>query len=204
MVSSIFLWNRRKTLTGSPDPTRANGTNKPCNRLLPHTYWRWVYRNLSHGNKCVRLHETTLFVVVINVSASIDLALNQFKITSLVTKKNNVVFVDVVSFLVTFRNNNGQKRSENLKQQFLNACDSLSSQWMKSSSVYYKSWPLRVLQRRRFLPWRHTRWRRSRSRLGLTCWHVLPGRKEAWVLFYRSLSRPLGGQCLMFVYCYVT
>ena len=24
------LWNRRKTLTGSPDPTRANGTNKPC------------------------------------------------------------------------------------------------------------------------------------------------------------------------------
>ena len=87
MVSSIFLWNRRKTLTGSPDPTRANGTNKPCNRLLPHTYWRWVYRNLSHGNKCVRLHETTLFVVVINVSASIDLALNQFKITSLVTKK---------------------------------------------------------------------------------------------------------------------
>ena len=25
-----LLWNRRKTLTGSPDPTRANGTNKPC------------------------------------------------------------------------------------------------------------------------------------------------------------------------------
>ena len=24
-----LLWNRRKTLTGSPDPTRANGTNKP-------------------------------------------------------------------------------------------------------------------------------------------------------------------------------
>ena len=24
------LLNRRKTLTGSPDPTRANGTNKPC------------------------------------------------------------------------------------------------------------------------------------------------------------------------------
>ena len=27
-----LLWNRRKTLTGSPDPTRANGTNKPCTR----------------------------------------------------------------------------------------------------------------------------------------------------------------------------
>ena len=25
-----LLWNRRRTLTGSPDPTRANGTNKPC------------------------------------------------------------------------------------------------------------------------------------------------------------------------------
>ena len=25
-----LLWNRRKTLTGSPDPTRANGTNRPC------------------------------------------------------------------------------------------------------------------------------------------------------------------------------
>ena len=25
-----LLWNRRKTLTGLPDPTRANGTNKPC------------------------------------------------------------------------------------------------------------------------------------------------------------------------------
>ena len=28
-----LLWNRRKTLTGSPDPTRANGTNKPCTQL---------------------------------------------------------------------------------------------------------------------------------------------------------------------------
>ena len=25
-----LLCNRRKTLIGSPDPTRANGTNKPC------------------------------------------------------------------------------------------------------------------------------------------------------------------------------
>ena len=27
------LWNRRKTLTGSPDPTSANGTNKSCNGI---------------------------------------------------------------------------------------------------------------------------------------------------------------------------
>ena len=25
-----LLWNRRKTLSGSPDPTHANGTNRPC------------------------------------------------------------------------------------------------------------------------------------------------------------------------------
>ena len=28
------LWNRRKTLTGSPDPMRANGTNKPCTTYI--------------------------------------------------------------------------------------------------------------------------------------------------------------------------
>ena len=31
------LCNRRKTLTGSPDPTRANGTNKPCISSPLHT-----------------------------------------------------------------------------------------------------------------------------------------------------------------------
>ena len=30
-VSSVFVVYRRKTLTGSPDPTHANGTDKPCN-----------------------------------------------------------------------------------------------------------------------------------------------------------------------------
>ena len=30
-LNPVYLfWNRSKTLTGSPDPTRANGTNKPC------------------------------------------------------------------------------------------------------------------------------------------------------------------------------
>ena len=29
-VSSVFVVYRRKTLTGSPDPMHANGTNKPC------------------------------------------------------------------------------------------------------------------------------------------------------------------------------
>ena len=30
-VSSVFVVYRRKTLTGSPDPTHANGMDKPCN-----------------------------------------------------------------------------------------------------------------------------------------------------------------------------
>ena len=29
-VSSVFIVYRHKTLTGSLDPTHANGTNKPC------------------------------------------------------------------------------------------------------------------------------------------------------------------------------
>ena len=29
-ISSVFVVYRRKTLTGSPDPTPANGTDKPC------------------------------------------------------------------------------------------------------------------------------------------------------------------------------
>ena len=29
-----LLWNRRKTLTGSPDPTCANGTNRPCRYIM--------------------------------------------------------------------------------------------------------------------------------------------------------------------------
>ena len=29
-ISSVFIVYRRKTLTGSPDPTHAIGTDKPC------------------------------------------------------------------------------------------------------------------------------------------------------------------------------
>ena len=32
-TSSVFIVYRRKTLTGSLDPTHANGTNKPCKRF---------------------------------------------------------------------------------------------------------------------------------------------------------------------------
>ena len=37
-VSSVSVVYRRKTLTGSPDPTHANGTNKPC--TLDHVVGR--------------------------------------------------------------------------------------------------------------------------------------------------------------------
>ena len=30
-ASSVLVVYRHKTLTGSPDPTHANGTDKPCN-----------------------------------------------------------------------------------------------------------------------------------------------------------------------------
>ena len=33
-ISSVFVVYRHKTLTGSPDPTHANGTDKPCNSKL--------------------------------------------------------------------------------------------------------------------------------------------------------------------------
>ena len=34
-ISSVFVVYRRKTLTGSPDPTHANGTDKPCITDIP-------------------------------------------------------------------------------------------------------------------------------------------------------------------------
>ena len=39
-----LLWNRCKTLTGSPDPTCANGTNKPCMLQLYSVYLLWNRR----------------------------------------------------------------------------------------------------------------------------------------------------------------
>ena len=34
-ISSVFVVYRRKTLTGSPDPTHAIGTDKPCTDPFP-------------------------------------------------------------------------------------------------------------------------------------------------------------------------
>ena len=44
-----LLWNRRKTLTGSPDPTRANGTNRPCIALpfLEHIPFKQIKSQLT-------------------------------------------------------------------------------------------------------------------------------------------------------------
>ena len=45
-----LLWNRCKTLTGSPDPTRANGTNKPCMLQLYPVYLLWNRRKTLTGS----------------------------------------------------------------------------------------------------------------------------------------------------------
>ena len=37
-ISSVFIVYRLKTLTGSPDPTHANGMDKPCNCQLWELY----------------------------------------------------------------------------------------------------------------------------------------------------------------------
>ena len=35
-ISSVFVVYRHKTLTGSPDPTHANGMDKPCNEICKY------------------------------------------------------------------------------------------------------------------------------------------------------------------------
>ena len=56
LYPAYLLCNRRKTLTGSPDPTHANGTNKPCKlgdnawdkvTLLNFPTWRLWNRSLK-------------------------------------------------------------------------------------------------------------------------------------------------------------
>ena len=54
------LWNRSKTLTGSPDPTHANGTNKPCNSgMHRHHRKKHFTMGIASSNhpqqKCTRL-----------------------------------------------------------------------------------------------------------------------------------------------------
>ena len=44
------LWNRCKTLTGSPDPTCANGTNKPCKDPQWYNLNFWQYQpNIAYS-----------------------------------------------------------------------------------------------------------------------------------------------------------
>ena len=50
-ISSVFIVYRCKTLTGSPDPTHANGTDKPCiigGEIQPVGS---VHRKEKHGAK---------------------------------------------------------------------------------------------------------------------------------------------------------
>ena len=44
-ISSVFVVYRRKTLTGSPDPTHAIGTDKPCTEIEISVLLNIVYVN---------------------------------------------------------------------------------------------------------------------------------------------------------------
>ena len=49
-ISSVFVVYRCKTLTGSPDPTHANGTNKPCKEFCPQGQGRaWQGARVAGG-----------------------------------------------------------------------------------------------------------------------------------------------------------
>ena len=41
-ISSVFVVYRRKTLTGSPDPMHANGTDKPCKLMRHNVVFEWT------------------------------------------------------------------------------------------------------------------------------------------------------------------
>ena len=62
-VSSVFIVYRCKTLTGSPDPTHANGKNKPCTfygiKILDY-YWR-IPRHPNSNSKAEEIHGKTMF-----------------------------------------------------------------------------------------------------------------------------------------------
>ena len=47
-ISSVFVVYRCKTLTGSPDPTHANGMNKPCNILNRYKELCKLYATAYH------------------------------------------------------------------------------------------------------------------------------------------------------------
>ena len=44
-VSSVFVVYRHKTLTGSQDPTHANGTDKLCTTSVNH--YKWMLRSTT-------------------------------------------------------------------------------------------------------------------------------------------------------------
>ena len=52
-VSSVFVVYRCKTLTGSLDPTHANGTNKPCiqENTKQHMYWTGIDADIEDYTK---------------------------------------------------------------------------------------------------------------------------------------------------------
>ena len=64
--TSVFVVYRRKTLTGSPDPMHANGTDKPCRRPNPNHIFE-LFRQLSgHSASNVR------FLLLSDIAADVQ------------------------------------------------------------------------------------------------------------------------------------
>ena len=57
-----LLWNRHKTLTGSPDPTDANGTNKPY--IITEILQTKAPQN-NHNMQAENLKEDPVFQVML-------------------------------------------------------------------------------------------------------------------------------------------
>ena len=80
--SSVIVVYRRKTLTGSPDPTRAAGRMKPCTQTrkksLAHLVKHWPLKPIMIY--CIRLNPTgsNFLVIVKSFDANTAISANFF------------------------------------------------------------------------------------------------------------------------------
>ena len=86
-ISSVFVVYRRKTLTGSPDPTHANGTDKPCIFIdleieVVHMIM-YVVANKSDRRSATFYFISSRILDERNLVSSLAIQINQFKKASI-------------------------------------------------------------------------------------------------------------------------
>ena len=64
------LCNRRKTVTGSPDPTHAKGTNKPC---ISSPLYTPQGAALCHKKSCLAVNHDNIHLLQIQIMVITDL-----------------------------------------------------------------------------------------------------------------------------------